>query len=287
MAFHEHAEEIRSRGLSKYEDALIGLCRSSIEINCESMVESEIGIGESKIGGSPDLPFHMEWPTCEDEPLSFIAQFRMPDITIYDIEHVLPSTGMLYFFYDMTKSPWGFDPGDAGHWKVIYYNGVLSDLARRNFPAKIQDESEIKACRITCSQDVRLPSWESYDIEKLRMNMEELSAYQDVLSSIEGNMGEHASHRLLGHPDILQEDMQLECQLASNGINIGDSSYLKDPSVAALESGAADWRLLLQLDTDEDIGMEWEDSGLLYFWIPKDALESRDFDKTWVILQSC
>jgi hypothetical protein len=42
--------------------------------------------------------------------------------------------------------------------------------------------------------------------------------------------------------------MQLECQLASNGIYCGDPDGYKNPRVAELKSGAADWILLLQID---------------------------------------
>ena len=62
-------------------------------------------------------------------------------------------------------------------------------------------------------------------------------------------------HRLLGHPDPVQGDMQLECQLASNGIDCGDAGGYRDPRVPALRPGAADWRLLLQIDSDDAAGM--------------------------------
>ena len=39
------------------------------------------------------------WPTYGDIPLPFIAQLRLADIVPYDLDHVLPSSGMLYFFY--------------------------------------------------------------------------------------------------------------------------------------------------------------------------------------------
>ena len=41
---------------------------------------------------------------------------------------------------------------------------------------------------------------------------------------------------------------------------------------------AADWRLLLQLDTDDEASMMWGDLGRLYFWITGDALRRRAFD---------
>jgi len=55
--------------------------------------------------------------------------------------------------------------------------------------------------------------------------------------------------------------MELECQLISQGYTL----VARAPT--GVEDGAAEWRLLLQLDTDEDAQMCWGDSGRLYFWI--------------------
>ncbi|MHB1456140.1 MAG: YwqG family protein [Armatimonadota bacterium] len=286
MTLDEYISAIRSGGLSRYEKRLVDLCRSSIEITGEIVAERKIGIGESKIGGSPDLPPEIKWPRSENEPLSFVAQFKMSDTAVYDADYVLPPTGMMYFFYDAEDGTWGYDPNDAGHWSVIYYNGDSSRLKRRRTPSAISDEGKFKACRVSFSQGVSLPPWESYDVKKLDMSKQEMSSYQDILLPLDEYREMHTTHRLLGHPDVLQNDMQLECQYVTNGIYCGDDSYLRDPRAASLEAGAADWRLLLQIDTDEDMEMMWDDSGRLYFWIPKDALESRDFDKTWVMLQS-
>jgi uncharacterized protein YwqG len=52
-----------------------------------------------------------------------------------------------------------------------------------------------------------------------------------------------------------------------------------------LEPGAKDWKLLLQLASDEDTEMMWGDGGTLYFWIREADLPDRDFSKVWIILQ--
>jgi uncharacterized protein YwqG len=43
--------------------------------------------------------------------------------------------------------------------------------------------------------------------------------------------------------------------------------------------------LLLQLDSDRDLGWQWGDMGLLYFWIPDEDLAAGRFDRVWTILQ--
>lgn len=79
--------------------------------------------------------------------------------------------------------------------------------------------------------------------------------------------------------------MELECQLASNGLYVGNSSGYDDPRRPALEPGAVDWQLLLQIDSDDDVGMMWGDVGMLYFWVRKQDAERADFSNVWMVLQ--
>lgn len=44
--------------------------------------------------------------------------------------------------------------------------------------------------------------------------------------------------------------------------------------------------MLLQLDSDEENAeLMWGDSGCVYFWIRKQDLAARRFDRCWAILQ--
>jgi uncharacterized protein YwqG len=96
------------------------------------------------------------------------------------------------------------------------------------------------------------------------------------------------AHHLGGYPDPIQsEDMDLDCQLVSNGLYCGDESGYKDKRAAMLEAGRSDWTLLLQIDSDDGTEMMWGDGGTLYFWIRKDDLAARNFDDVWMILQCC
>lgn len=79
--------------------------------------------------------------------------------------------------------------------------------------------------------------------------------------------------------------MQLQCQLVSNGLYCGDPSGYNDPRAKELESGASQWRLLLQVDTDEESEMMWGDCGRLYFWIRDEDLRKRNFGAVWMILE--
>jgi hypothetical protein len=93
------------------------------------------------------------------------------------------------------------------------------------------------------------------------------------------------SHQLLGNPQPIQGDMMLSCQLTSHGLYTGDGEHRKDPRFETLKAGAADWRLLLQISSDDGAGMMWQDVGRLYYCIPEPALRARDFERVWLDMQ--
>jgi uncharacterized protein YwqG len=124
--------------------------------------------------------------------------------------------------------------------------------------------------------------WESFAVQQLGLSDGERLAYGQALTD---DQPDQVIHRLLGHPDPVQGDMQLECQLASSGIYCGDARSQHDPRAAALGAGAAEWRLLLQIDSDQDAGMLWGDVGRIYYWIRAQDLAARRLDQAWLILQ--
>jgi uncharacterized protein YwqG len=246
------------------------------------MDENEPAIGRTKIGGCPDLPDGLEWPVFNDKHLAFIAQINLAEVSEYDIEKSLPGAGILYFFYDADQETWGYDPEDLGGWKVIYYDGDRSLLKRIRFPEDIPEGSRYQACKVDLMNEPSLPAWESMYIEELNLSEAESDAYLDLFESENEGL---IIHKILGHPNQVQGDMQLECQLVSNGLYCGDSSGYHDPRRKELEKSVGDWRLLLQIDSDEETGIMWGDTGRIYYWIREEDLRNKRFDKVWMVLQ--
>jgi uncharacterized protein YwqG len=132
---------------------------------------------------------------------------------------------------------------------------------------------------------VSLPPADSLAVMALAFDEDEWDCYHTLL--IEGleTYPHETRHQLLGHPDPIQGDMQIECQLVSHGLHAGvrfqdDATDWQDLAV-----GAEDWQLLLQLDSDDCSDMMWGDCGRLYFWIRHDDLVTRSFDRSWMMLQ--
>ena len=93
-------------------------------------------------------------------------------------------------------------------------------------------------------------------------------------------------HQMGGYPEPIQSaEMDLECQLVTNGLYLGDARGYSDPRAEALKDGAAEWRLLLQLDSDDELGVMWGDVGMIYFWVREPEARRGEFGGTWLILQ--
>jgi uncharacterized protein YwqG len=274
-------EQIKAAGLARVADDLEKLMMASIRITATPVAEGELEAGGSKLGGTPDLPDGMAWPECNGVAMALLAQLRMQDVAPYDPDARLPQSGMLYFFYEAKDQKWGFDPKDRGHWKVIYHDG--NSLHTTSPPDNLPEESRFQECKVTFSNEITLPAWMSQAITQLTLSEEESDRYVELPGA---GCGEGKTiHRLLGHPAQIQGDMQLECQLAFNGIYVGDSTGYADPRRAALEKGADDWQLLLQIDSDDPLGMMWGDTGRVYFWIRGQDLARKDFSNVWLSLQ--
>ena len=80
--------------------------------------------------------------------------------------------------------------------------------------------------------------------------------------------------------------MQLDCQLASSGISAEANDGLVAARREELEAGAAQWRLLLQLSDDDELGISWGESfGRLSLWIGEADLAAGAFERVWAILR--
>lgn len=196
----------------------------------------------------------------------------------------LPEAGYLYFFYDQEQSVWGFDPKDVGGWCVLYSQADRGGFIEHPAPAGLAAEYVYKpkpVCphRIDLLPDSQALPRANYDWKR------DGDAYVELRSAV--FEGSH-HHQMLGYPSPVQnDDMEEECQLASNGVYVGNPEGYKDPRVSELKAGAAEWKLLLQLDTDDDTGWMWGDVGTLYFWIRESDARRGDFSKVWMIFQCC
>jgi len=272
---------IKAAGLSRIQPHLEALMKNSVRVTSTASTESALPMGMSKLGGMPDLPDAVVWPSMADVPLAFVAQFDLSAVHPFDVDKLLPASGLLSFFFDANQQVFGSDPADKAGWKVIY-TADKSTLKRHSFPDKLPAAARFVPCAVTFSNEVTLPQRPNLLDKTLDWNDSERNTYSDFMTafpSTEDRSKLH--HRLLGHSDDLQDDMHLQVQLVSHGFTDDQS-----PQAVAIASGAKNWILLFQLDSDTNAHMQWGSTGLLYYWITKQDLQAKNFDAVWCVLQS-
>lgn len=260
--------------------------------------QGKLAVGASKFGGRPDVPADFIWPVFEtqtreddqvkERPLAFLAQFDCAQLAPLDPEGLLPKEGLLSFFYELESQRWGYDPKDAGCARVFWFEGPL---APAEFPAELEEDFRLPEMAAQLSGATDAPDfqdacpaleypWTANDYRIFDQARRELGMDYPANRS-----------QLLGWPDIIQNNMTLQCELISRGYYLGGSwekipleerSALRTPSVR-------DWQLLFQLDTVEngDFELMFGDCGRIYFYIRREDLAQRRFDRVWLIQQCC
>lgn len=245
----------------------------------------------TRFGGKPDVPPGFQWPyfavekcgkIVSQRPLSFLAQFNCEELAQYDTEHLLPTHGLLSFFYETENQCWGYDPKDKGCARVFWFQD-LSVLKEASSPEDMYEGCEFPMIKIEMAQKSSFPSIQ--DLTEIYPNID------DELDS-DGNDDEPENcSKLLGWADIIQNSMAAQCDLVSQGYYLGSGNDWRrvpnDIRKQAEETALDRWVLLFQLDTveNEDFELMFGDCGRIYFFITKEDLLACSFDKVWLVLQ--
>lgn len=239
-------------------------------------------IDRSKFGGNAHLPGSFEWPANEKRRLDFLLQINLLEVAPFDPSRSIPKTGLLSFFYDLKNTPWNPTPGEG--FRVIY---TPPNAELRPYSAPDRGVA-LREFDISFRPSLSLPYFSSRAFSRLQERMQKSAAkpfsddemndfadsYSDYfheLNHTDDPNPEGGSHRMLGHAENIQNDMQEE--IISANVIPGSTE--------------SDWLLLLQLDSDETGEFMWEDAGMLYFWVHKADLTDHRFDRVWMSLQCC
>jgi hypothetical protein len=268
-----------AEGLGALVEKVEPMTRPAVRITTRRAEQQ--GVGQSRIGGMPDLPSSIAWPRRDGIPLAFLAQIDLADVAALLPDGPLPSSGHLWFFYDMKAWPGGDDPKDAGG-AVVHYQPAGLALSRAVVPAELSEKWCFPSCAVALESYQDIPELGDIDgaTELLKDDEEKRERYYAIQSYLRGGESMGEAHKLLGWANPIQGPMEIDCQLVTNGI-----SKHTDPRANALVPSARDWRLLFQCESDGTAEMMWGDAGRLYFWIREQDLRAAVFERTWTILQ--
>jgi hypothetical protein len=227
----------------------------------------------SKLGGDPELSADIAWPQGREGPRTFLAQIDFAAIGPQSKVDWLPQEGRLYVFYD----PEGHDLPDSvrAHYTVQPCGPPAPPPKGvwRRFPEQ----------RVAFTALSSAPS-----LDWLGLDASEVGGDEEDLENLE-RIGDapppdDVQHRIGGYPNEIQpERMWLSCEHLARGLP--EPSW-DDDIPPAIERSAKEWRLLLQIDSDPALKMNFGDGGRLYVFIRERHARRGDFSKTVTLWQT-
>ena len=268
-------------GLSEHWELCKPYLKNEILFDIVPAEEKDFTLGESKIGGKPNLPHGIEWfKDNKGNYLDFLAQINMEEVAPYDIEKLLPTKGMLYFFYDEEQESWGRESEDKDKFKVFFFDDDLKQLVVREHPNKLKVNPYFKQCKLSFKKFLSFPEdlLENLDLD---LKSDSLFEFYDTLHR---NYGEQHPDltKLVGYPNVIQNPMEEECVKALDDYDTFSSI---DRKLRDINQNPYEWTLLFQLNSIDEAEMMWGDCGNLYFWIKMQDLKAKKFENCWQILQ--
>lgn len=263
-------------GLIRHVEAVCALARRTVRL-----VPGDAGevAGRSRLGGAPDLPAGAVWPNWEAEPLTFVAQIDLAEAAAAGIDEALPPDGLLLIFSALGQTPSGSSPMDRESTHVLY---VEAERVPQVTPAPIGDGLPEEARPLLLSSELTIPRVMAQPVRALGLSISEQSKWEQVrreLAELQGvepwepGTELRSRHHLLGYADEARGDMQLVCELAARGVDVGYGSPAAHPDSRGLDGVAERWRLLLQLSVDDAVGWRFgHGRERLYLWGPEDEL---------------
>lgn len=317
MNFDEVVEAIRRSRFAAHEAELVEWLLQSVRVVSASDGLEGGRHARSYLGGVPRLPTGTPWPcwgglgrdgslsmpsgseadveqTPEYQewrsawprtgappmpvPLVFLAQLDLAEIAASGAVLGLPERGVLAFFGHDEAT--GLDPFERGCGRVIYVPDG-PELVAMTPPAGLG------VARRFPERPVRFVATWTLDTSPYAYGFDDLS--DDDLRDWDALRGRLAGrggpiHRLGGEPDDIQGPMEFDCEFGARGVRYEDRDAWAGRQDEVLR-GAAGWRLLLQLDSDNDMNWMWGDVGRLYFWIREQDLETASFGDVWLCQQ--
>ncbi|TYK48307.1 DUF1963 domain-containing protein [Actinomadura decatromicini] len=255
--------------LPEFTAALLPLIRPALRLGAGGGVPVHLG-------GTPLLPPGAPWPRWNGRPLDFLGAIDFADLAGFGDIRGLPTSGRAAFYYaTATPRPWGDEASQRDGWRVL--SGDLRPAAPPS------DALTFRRTHLYAAPFLSLPSPQELPMRRLEATCR---GFLPVYEQLHAAWSRYAwpdgmpAHQLGGWPTLVQRPLGPDCLYASAGRPL-DSP--KPPPLSPDEEGAVDdWRLLLQLDSDQRLGWYWGDPGRVYF----SARPNVPLEESWLSLQA-
>jgi hypothetical protein len=260
--------------LSEHREEIFKTIRPAISISLRQVGQGEIG--QSRIGGIPDLPASIPWlkDSINGEYLCFILQINFKDLPTFP-ETPFPQQGMLYLFAN---------DGENNPEQLIFYNGKepLQPVTLPQDNLFITDwyEDLVAHC-LEFHHILDIPRWATEDYYELcdRLNLDE-----EKLADLGTSLSQNSIGKLLGHVSGIGHDPRKDAYIVREIDPELLYNYERHGSLDLTQ--VQNWCNLLELDSDDSVNLMFGDAGYLQVLIQQQKLQQLDFSSVYVNLES-
>ncbi|MCL1698679.1 MULTISPECIES: YwqG family protein [unclassified Lysinibacillus] len=215
-------------------------------------------VTESKFAGEPYLPYYQTYPKdITGEPMRLLAQINfaeMPPLKDF------PSQGMLQFFISSNIFV------NADH----YHEDIFQQFYKIRFYPTVNDEATMpKQEFLAQTVDDRFPIHQELALQ--------FQPIQEPVSALDYRAVSYLPNLIPSTEDVDLLEIYLQHFLGA-GAKIGGYPYFLEEDIRHESQLLKRYDvLLLQIDSNDEIGIMWADSGVGKFFINREKLLQRDF----------
>ncbi|HEY0739234.1 MAG TPA: YwqG family protein [Herpetosiphonaceae bacterium] len=265
---------IDEHGLSDHQVAILDTVRPAIFLRLGSAEQGQLG--QSRIGGVPDLPTSLAWPENPRQGgyLAFLLQINLAELPVFS-GNPLPRRGMLYLFADESE--------DYSDQLIVYLGNEQLQ------PRRLPDDAELiidwyddlVPHQLTFLLAPDVPRWATSDYEDLStlLDDDELALNDLGRALSDGSIG-----KLLGHVSGIGHDPRGDAYVVRE-VN-PDWIYNYEQRGTLDMSQARSWHNLLEIDSSHAVDLMFGDAGYLQVLIHGEDLIRQNFSRVYVNLES-
>jgi uncharacterized protein YwqG len=261
---------------------ICGITRGALGFAGSRAPIEEFPVGATRIGGMPDLPVvppgegwrGTSWPTIEEQPMNFLAQFNLADLAGYASAAELPKSGLLSVFAALDARH--KDLKHSYNWNHrantrILYTPAQDELIRPSGKFDTPEVNLYNTCRLRFFEQIEIPHPGSVNVAKHFVGDEQYEVYRnfwyDWTSKRKFALERSGGRRELG--------FFFGYEFRFNGYD--------NPEAGPAGGGVKleDCRHLVSFNSSDDVPWMFWDLGILSFHISRQDLAVHDFSNCW------
>lgn len=220
------------------------------------------GTGKSAFYPKPVMAAGGAWPCLHDRPMVLTLLVDLSELHQCHKLPWLPEKGVLLFYVDHEE-----------YWEADAVRVIHVPDAEGLVPFEAPDH-EFQERKVGFERVKTYPSAERREVQSF--TTDEINAWDEWKDE---QFEDRALHQIGGYPEAIQADTMerdAECHRRQDYRTPLGEGF--DP---------ASWKLLLQFDSDDDLGVAWGDAGMLYVFLHEDDAREGDFSKVFACTQTC